>query len=121
MVSIVGPSHRRLRLAGMVACAAAILLLPPPLVGQIVWGGMTQEELDRAYDQDFWDNDPPTTQVRGAALADDMRARLGAPERLAYGPTEIEKLDLYRTAAPNAPIMVFIHGGAWRAGSAQTS
>ena len=27
----------------------------------------------------------------------------------------IEKLDLFATAKPNAPINVFIHGGAWRA------
>jgi hypothetical protein len=40
---------------------------------------------------------------------------------LAYGPTEIEKLDLYATKTPNAAINVFIHGGAWRAGSAAAS
>ena len=29
--------------------------------------------------------------------------------------TEIEKLDLFATSKPNAPISIFIHGGAWRA------
>jgi arylformamidase len=47
-----------------------------------------------------------------------VRARL-KPQRLAYGPTEIEKLDLYTTKAPNAPVMVSIHGGAWRNGTAK--
>ncbi len=44
--------------------------------------------------------------------------RLGPPRRLAYGSTEIEKLDLYSTNRPNAPINVFIHGGAWHVGTA---
>jgi len=34
---------------------------------------------------------------------------------VAYGPSEIEKLDIYRTKAANAPVNIFIHGGAWRA------
>jgi arylformamidase len=49
-----------------------------------------------------------------------VRGRL-KPERVAYGPTEVEKLDIYRTKQPNAPIRVFLHGGAWRSGSAADS
>ncbi|MBI2349014.1 MAG: alpha/beta hydrolase, partial [Deltaproteobacteria bacterium] len=48
-------------------------------------------------------------------------ARIGLPERVAYGSTEVEKLDIYRTKQANAPINVFIHGGAWRGGSARAS
>lgn len=44
-----------------------------------------------------------------------MRARIGQPQRAAYGSSEIEKLAIYRTKKANAPIFVFIHGGAWRA------
>ena len=40
---------------------------------------------------------------------------------MAYGPTEAEKLDLYVTKTTNAPINIFIHGGAWRAGSAASA
>ena len=43
-----------------------------------------------------------------------MRQRLGAPRRLSYGPTPIEALDLFPAKQANAPINVFIHGGAWR-------
>jgi arylformamidase len=38
---------------------------------------------------------------------------------VAYGPTDIEKLDIYPTKRPNAPIQVYIHGGAWRGGLAK--
>ena len=48
-----------------------------------------------------------------------MRSRLGAPRRFAYGPTPIEGLDLYPTDRANAPINIFIHGGAWRGGMAR--
>jgi len=44
---------------------------------------------------------------------------LGAPRRYAYGATAIEGLDVYATKRPNAPINVFIHGGAWRVGLAK--
>jgi len=40
---------------------------------------------------------------------------------VAYGPTEIEKLDVYKTRRANAPIMIFIHGGAWKSGASQDS
>src|SRR5439155_835340 len=46
------------------------------------------------------------------------RERLGAPKRFAYGPTAIEALDVFTTRVPNAPVSVFVHGGAWRTGLA---
>ena len=49
-----------------------------------------------------------------------IRTRL-KPDRIAYGPTEIETLDIYKTMRGNAPIQIFIHGGAWRGGSAKDS
>jgi arylformamidase len=39
--------------------------------------------------------------------------------RVAYGRTEIEKLDIYQTKRQGAPIHIFIHGGAWRGGAAK--
>ena len=44
---------------------------------------------------------------------------LGPPERVAYGPSEHEKLDIYKTHKPNAPVNVYVHGGAWRNGQAK--
>ena len=38
---------------------------------------------------------------------------------MAYGPSEVEKLDIYRTKRARAPIFVFIHGGAWLGGAAK--
>jgi arylformamidase len=33
---------------------------------------------------------------------------------IAYGPGDKQTLDLFPTAAPNAPVLVFVHGGYWR-------
>ena len=38
---------------------------------------------------------------------------------MAYGKSDVEKLDIFRTKQTNAPIFVFIHGGAWRIGVAK--
>jgi len=51
--------------------------------------------------------------------SDAARSRIGAPKRIAYGSTEIEKLDIYPTSQPNAPVNIYIHGGAWRQGLAK--
>lgn len=87
--------------------------------GPPVWMDMDQIELDAAYDQAFYA--PMGYQIarRIASTSDAVRARLGEPLRLAYGPSEIEKLDIYRARKPNAPIFLFIHGGAWLGGRAR--
>jgi arylformamidase len=79
----------------------------------------TQKELDDAYSQPVYAPNRDQVLARYATNSDISRRYLGQPERLAYGPTEIEKLDVFRTKKANAPINVFIHGGAWRAGSAR--
>ena len=40
---------------------------------------------------------------------------------MTYGASPNEGLDLYATKEKNAPINIFIHGGAWRTGSARDS
>lgn len=78
-----------------------------------------QEALDRAYDQAAYAPNRDQLLARLAHTSELARRRLGAPERFAYGDAPIEGLDLYRCKAPRAPINVFIHGGAWRAGMAK--
>jgi len=86
--------------------------------GPIVWLDMDQKELDDAYDQAVYAPNSEQVALRRNVNSAAVRARL-KPQRLAYGPTPVEMLDLYTTKAPNAPVMVFIHGGAWRGGSAK--
>jgi arylformamidase len=89
------------------------------VTGPRVWLDMTQAELDAAYDQAAYAANREQVLARNATNSDGVRARLGPPRRFAYGPSPIEGLDVYVTSRANAPINVFIHGGAWRAGLAR--
>jgi arylformamidase len=82
--------------------------------GPLVWLDMDQQALDDAYDQLVYAPNRDQVHKRNMFNSDRVRARLGAPKRLAYGSKPIEQLDLFATSKPNAPINVFIHGGAWR-------
>ena len=127
---------RRAVLGGALATAAVASVRPavaqqlqthmPPGVthkpkGPLVFLDYDKDEIDAAYDQALWAPNQAEVLKRNAQKNRAVLARLGQPRRLAYGPTEIEKLDLYSSRQPNAPIHVFIHGGAWRAGIAADS
>lgn len=120
-----GPSRARRALLAAGAWAAlapyAVLAQQPPAAaprpkGPRVFLDYDQAELDAAYDQSVWAPNQRQVTGRYATNSDLARVRLGSPRRLAYGPTEIEKLDVYSPKRGNAPVMVFIHGGAWRGG-----
>jgi arylformamidase len=94
---------------------------PPHAKGPLVFLGYDQIELDAAYDQAAYAPNIQQLLQRWASNSAATRARLGSPRRVAYGQTEIEKLDIYPTRGPNAPIFMFIHGGAWRASQASVA
>jgi arylformamidase len=87
--------------------------------GPRVWLDMDQAELDDAYDQSVYAPNGRQISARNASNSELTRQRLGPPRRVAYGPSEIEKLDIYIARRANAPINVYIHGGAWRGGNAR--
>ena len=89
--------------------------------GRLLWLDMNQQELDDAYDQAVWAPNREHIATRRRLASERAIARIGPPRRVAYGPTEIEKLDIYKTKRANAPIMIFIHGGAWKGGAAKDS
>jgi arylformamidase len=82
--------------------------------GPLVWLDMDQQALDDAYDQLVYAPNRDQVLKRRIGQSAQVRARLGEPQRMSYGPTAIEALDIFRTTTPNAPINVFVHGGAWR-------
>ena len=91
----------------------------PRVKGPAVWLDMDQSELDAAYDQSKYAPNLRQIVTRYTTNSEAVRARLGTPRRYAYGPTPIEALDIYTTKRVNAPINIFIHGGAWRGGLAK--
>ena len=90
----------------------------PHAEGPHVFLNYDQLELDAAYNQTVYEPWQGQYDERRAWNTDQARRRIGEPIRTSYGPTKIETLDIYRTKRPKAPIMVFIHGGAWLRSSA---
>ena len=82
--------------------------------GPPVWLDLDQQALDDAYDQEVYAPYGALIVERRKAASERARAALGPPQRMAYGPTEIEQLDVFRSSVANAPVNVFVHGGAWR-------
>lgn len=95
------------------------LAYPRGARGAAVWLDLDQAELDAAYDQSRYAANRAQITGRYATQSAQVRTRLGAPSRFAYGPTAIEMLDIYPAAQNPAPINIFIHGGAWRNGVAR--
>jgi arylformamidase len=73
-----------------------------------------QAELNRQYDQRAWAPNAPEVIRRYTEQSERIRRKLGEPDVYSYGTSLAETLDLYKTHVSNAPIHVFIHGGAWR-------
>jgi arylformamidase len=121
----------------MLAAAAAMATTPaaaqtPPFLarkcevgppahdkGPLVFMDYDQIELDAAYHQRTYEPLLDRVNQRLVSTSADVRARLGEPRRVAYGPSAIETLDIYRTGRARAPVFVFIHGGIWLYGAAR--
>ena len=88
--------------------------------GDTVFLDYTQAELDRNYDQAAWAPNIRQILARYDWKSALTRDRLGEPERFSYGESEVEGFDFFRAEAEGAPLHIFIHGGAWRAGSAES-
>ena len=86
--------------------------------GPLVWLDMDQRGLDAAYDQGVWAANQALVAERRAAAASEAYGRR-PPRRVSYGPTAIEGFDFYACGPGAAPVMIFIHGGAWRAGESK--
>jgi arylformamidase len=111
---------RRLVLAGLAAGIAATpaqafaqQASTPSEKGPTVWLDMDQQELDDAYNQSKYAPNFQQVMKRYASNSNVMRQRIGEPRRESYGPTAIERLEIYSPKYTKAPIHIHIHGGAW--------
>ncbi|HVH79672.1 MAG TPA: alpha/beta hydrolase [Stellaceae bacterium] len=93
---------------------------PPHEKGPLVFLDYDQIELDAAYDQAVYQPNILQLNKRWASNSARTRARIGVPLRRAYGETAIEQLDIFRADNTKAPIFIFIHGGAWIRGAADS-
>lgn len=76
----------------------------------------TQEELDWEYKPEIRIEDPKFFDkiIEGRrAQSEEAKRQLKRVADISYGPTVLEKLDIYPAKDPGAPIVIFIHGGYW--------
>src|SRR5262249_12417407 len=97
--------------------------------GPIVWLDMDQQALDDAYDQLVYAPNRDQLTQRRITNSAGARKRMGDPLRFVCAPTRVGGLDVF-PAAPvepfpasgkgkaGGPVAIFVHGGAWRTGSA---
>jgi arylformamidase len=75
-----------------------------------------QAELDRQYDQATLVPDLAPYHKKGLAMATEAKTRFRVLEHVAYGDHDDEWLEVYLPdGAREAPVIVYFHGGAWRA------
>src|SRR5262249_54668037 len=75
--------------------------------GTLVGGDMVQHDLEAAYDQRFYAPMGDQIQKRVASISNAIRARLGEPLRVSYGPKRTrETRHLSRAEAERADLLV---------------
>ena len=79
----------------------------------------TQEQLDRAYDQLVWA--PHRDAIQAEIRKDCEAVRQKMPPRTErYGASAKQELDIFAPpGATKAPVLVYLHGGAWLRGARQ--
>jgi arylformamidase len=75
----------------------------------------SQSQIDAQYNPSVALPDPSAPGQHYAAQAQLARTQLAHTLGIPYGPTRAETLDIFPANTPHAPVLVFIHGGYWRA------
>lgn len=79
-----------------------------------VWLDYDQEELDFQYNQSALVPNIEDYLAANRHASEQVRQKLECRLDVPYGPSDDERLDIFPTAGRGAPVVVYIHGGAWR-------
>lgn len=86
----------------------------PALAAGEVFLNYNQQSIDDAYDQTKWASNAREMVARYATDSAEVRKKY-PPRTERYGSSDVENLDIFAPqGAKDLPVMVFIHGGAWR-------
>ena len=81
------------------------------------WGTMSRAERDAAYNNSLAVKNSAELNAAREAASAAFRQKHPKHLDLRYGPKERNTWDLFPSADPNAPCIVFIHGGYWQRNS----
>lgn len=88
-----------------------------PLDPRSAWSGLSQAERDAAYDNNAAVKNSTALIAKRNETSSRLRSTLKSHLDLAYGQRANNKIDLYPAAGPEAPCLVFLHGGYWQRNS----
>src|SRR5262245_25700698 len=112
---VAGAAAGTLALAADPASAQRCPASPPARTkGPAIWLDYDQHDMDEMYDQSVFAFNQKQLLARSDANNVVATATIGKSERFAYGSDPVEGVDVWRTKRPNAPVLVFIHGGSWQ-------
>lgn len=86
---------------------------------KIVFLSYTQEELDKNYTQTSWALNSKQIIDRMKKRSTEFRDEVKTFSELSYGKSSIERFAFFKAKRKNAPLVIFIHGGAWKSGKAE--
>jgi arylformamidase len=84
--------------------------------GPAVWLDYDQQDIDEMYDQSVFAFNQRHLLARSDANNALATAVIGKAERFAYGSDPIEGVDVWKTRKPDAPVLIYLHGGSWQSG-----
>ena len=87
------------------------------LTGSDAWRGWDRETLSAAYNNNAAVPSGSAIVAGWAAASAALRAQRPTGLDQPYGPAPRQRWDLFPAAAPDAPCLVFIHGGYWQRNS----
>ena len=80
-----------------------------------IFGECDADGLEREYMPTHWPTISfPDTVERWISLSDAFHSRVNVTNEIAYGDSDRQRLDLFRSEEANGPTLIFIHGGYWR-------
>ena len=88
-----------------------------PIDPRSAWSGLSQAERDAAYDNNAAVKNSAALIAERNEASSRLRGSLRSHLDLAYGERANNKIDLYPAARPEAPCLVFLHGGYWQRNS----
>jgi arylformamidase len=84
-----------------------------PVQDELVYLHYAQAELDRNFDQRGWIKNAEEVIARYVSRSKSTRETLNF-RTARYGLGDDQTLDIFPAGAGNSPVVVFVHGGAWR-------
>lgn len=88
--------------------------------GKLDWSMMSRAARDAAYNNTEHVRESATLVAAREAASAAFRAAHPALLDIPYGPRERNRWDLFPASTPDAPCLVFVHGGYWQRNSRET-